>query len=79
MIADLHKRELSWIRDGRNPEEEFDRLYDAEPEVAGAEVETVSHDERLKYVLAGAAAALLIAGVACAAGLIFMIRRLRRA
>jgi tetratricopeptide (TPR) repeat protein len=35
--ADLRERELSWIRDGLDPEAEFDKLYDAEPEVSGLE------------------------------------------
>lgn len=33
--ADLREREVSWIRDGKDPEAEFDKLYDAEPEVSG--------------------------------------------
>lgn len=33
--AELHERELSWIREGQDPEAEFDKLYDAEPEVSG--------------------------------------------
>ena len=33
--AALHERELSWIRDGKDPEAEFDKLYETEPEVSG--------------------------------------------
>jgi tetratricopeptide (TPR) repeat protein len=33
--AELHEKELSWIRDGKNPETEFDKLFDHEPEVSG--------------------------------------------
>lgn len=31
----LRENELSWIRDGKNPEIEFDKLYDADPELSG--------------------------------------------
>jgi tetratricopeptide (TPR) repeat protein len=40
--AELRERELSWIRDGKDPEVEFDRLYIEEPHVSGLE-----HDEAL--------------------------------
>ncbi len=33
--AALHERELSWIRDGKDLEAEFDKLYETEPEVSG--------------------------------------------
>lgn len=33
--ANLHDRELSWIRDGKNPETEFDKLYHTAPEISG--------------------------------------------
>ena len=36
--AALRERELAWIRDGQDPEAEFDKLYAAEPEVAGMDV-----------------------------------------
>jgi tetratricopeptide (TPR) repeat protein len=36
--ADLHERELSWIRDGKDPEAEFDKLYETDPEVSGMNV-----------------------------------------
>ena len=32
---DLRNREIGWIRDGADPESEFDKLYDREPEVIG--------------------------------------------
>jgi hypothetical protein len=35
--AELREKELGWIRDGKNPEEEFDKLYDTEPEVSWAQ------------------------------------------
>lgn len=31
----LRENELSWIREGKNPEVEFDKLYDADPELSG--------------------------------------------
>jgi tetratricopeptide (TPR) repeat protein len=36
--AELRERELSWIRDGKDPEAEFDKLYETEPEVSGMNV-----------------------------------------
>jgi tetratricopeptide (TPR) repeat protein len=33
--ADLRARELAWIRDGQDPEAEFDKLYESEPELSG--------------------------------------------
>jgi tetratricopeptide (TPR) repeat protein len=36
--ADLSERERSWVRDGKDPEAEFDKLYTAEPEVSGMNV-----------------------------------------
>lgn len=33
--AKLRENELSWIREGKNPEVEFDKLYDADPELSG--------------------------------------------
>lgn len=52
--AELRERELSWIRDGKNPEAEFDKLYDAEPEVTGMDVKDpwLSPDDKLGIVLA---------------------------
>ena len=31
----LRENELSWIKEGKNPELEFDKLYDADPELSG--------------------------------------------
>lgn len=36
--GDLRKREIAWIRGGKNVEEEFDRLYDTEPTVRSVDV-----------------------------------------
>ena len=33
----LREKELSWIREGKNPEVEFDKLYDSDPELSGGE------------------------------------------
>ncbi len=35
--ADLREKESGWIRGGKNPEAEFDKLYTAEPELASPE------------------------------------------
>lgn len=37
--AELREKELTWIREGKNPEIEFDKLYDAEPELSGMGME----------------------------------------
>jgi tetratricopeptide (TPR) repeat protein len=37
--AELRDRELFWIRDGLDPEAEFDRLYTVSPESPGVEIE----------------------------------------
>ena len=33
----LRENELSWIREGKNSEVEFDKLYDSDPELSGGE------------------------------------------
>jgi len=54
--ADLHERELSWIRDGKDPEAEFDKLYDAKPEVSGMDAkDPLTPPERMRLFLIGAA------------------------
>src|SRR5262249_23672894 len=62
--ADLRERELSWIRDGKDPEAEFDKLYDTEPVVSGME-EPPPPDKRLKWALIGVGVlfAVLLGGV----------------
>lgn len=38
--AALHERELGWIRDGKNPDKEFDRLYAADLQLSVVDVQT---------------------------------------
>ena len=40
-FADVRKKESGWIEEGKNPEQEFDRLYDDEPRVATDESEVL--------------------------------------
>lgn len=72
---ELRDRELSWIREGKNPEAEFDRLYAADPEVSGMDVnDPMSPEEQLRLLVlvAGIVFILVIVG-----GAILVVRRLR--
>jgi hypothetical protein len=63
--AELRERELSWIRDGQDPEVEFDKLYETEPVVSGME-EPPPPGKQLKWALIGLGvlfAVVLLAGV----------------
>lgn len=62
--AELRERELGWIRDGKNPEAEFDKLYVAEPSVTGMDVtDPMNPMDRLLLLVAGAVVALTAFGV----------------
>lgn len=77
--ADLRERELSWIRDGKDPEAEFDKLYEAEPEVSGMDVkDPMSPDERLRLFLIAFGVALSLALGSGVIGIAFVIRDVRR-
>ncbi|QJW96570.1 hypothetical protein [Frigoriglobus tundricola] len=77
--ADLRERELSWIRDGKDPEAEFDRLYEAEPEVSGMDVsDPLTPPDRLRLFLTAAAAVAACSLVAGLIGIGFIIRHVRR-
>lgn len=57
--AELREKELTWIREGKNPEIEFDKLYDAEPELSG-----VGMNETIKrFATIGACITIMIACV----------------
>ena len=65
--ADLRERELSWIRDGKDPEAEFDKLYDSEPEVSGMDAKDTMSAETWDYIHLGAlGAGVILALVAVA-------------
>jgi tetratricopeptide (TPR) repeat protein len=74
--ADLREKELSWIRDGKNPEEEFNKFYTAEPEVESTDSnikqdsQFVAGIKRLGMIYGGAVILILLA--------IFGLRRLLR-
>lgn len=68
----LRERELAWIREGKNPEIEFDKLYDGDPEVSGMGP-LESHAERRAIRLGAAVLAII---VAVAIGRWFYRRRL---
>ncbi len=77
--ADLRGREMSWIRDGRDPEAEFDKLYDADPAVSGMDVrDPMSTDTRLVIMLGAVGVATVLTLAAAAAGAVYVVRRFRR-
>ena len=77
--ADLRERELSWIRDGKDPEAEFDKLYDAEPEVSGMDVrDPMTPDERMRWFLIGLGVAFALMAIATLVGVGFIVRHIRR-
>jgi tetratricopeptide (TPR) repeat protein len=59
--ADLRARELSWIRDGQDPEAEFDKLYDTEPEVSDLDPPApLAPNHRFRWLLLGLVGALVL-------------------
>jgi tetratricopeptide (TPR) repeat protein len=78
---DLQGRELNWIRDGMNPEAEFDQLYTQEPTAAGEPSDDVEYS-RFRYFLKNYPGGATAVGVILAALLLltaFVVRRYRRA
>ena len=74
--AELRARELSWIREGKDPEAEFARLYDADPEVSGMNASNpMSSDERLQRLVLAGATILFLVVAAGLAGAILLVRR----
>ncbi len=72
--AALKAKEASWIRDGKDADAEFDRLYSEEPEVAGNVTEAViGFGLENKLLLGIGLAAVLLAGI-----VVIMVRRRRR-
>jgi tetratricopeptide (TPR) repeat protein len=53
--AELSERERSWVRDGKDPEAEFDKLYAAEPVVSGLGVLDTLSAEKIILIVAGLA------------------------
>ena len=76
--ADLRERELSWIRDGKDPEAEFDKLY--EPEVSGMDAKDPMSAETWDYIRFGAMGVGAILALVAVALLGYRVyRRIRRA
>lgn len=76
--AELRSRELAWIREGKNPEDEFDRLYYAAPEVSGMDViDPLTRKELRQRQLLGAGIVLVLIIAAGLAGAVFLVRRIR--
>ncbi len=77
--ADLRERELSWIREGKDPEAEFDKLYDREPEVSGMDVkDPMSPAERERWLLIGLGIGCAIGLVVALVGVVLVVRNVRR-
>lgn len=73
--AELRERELAWIRDGKDPEAEFDKLYGTEPEVSGMDVQDpVSPKERLRWALIAGVATAALGFVVTAASAALLVR-----
>lgn len=74
--AELRERELGWIRDGKNPEAEFDKLYFAEPEVSGMDLrDPMNPMDRLMLFVVCAAVVVLTVFVV---GVWLIVRYVRR-
>ena len=79
--AALRERELGWLRDGQDPEAEFDKLYAADPEVTGMDVrDPMDPRDREALFLGAVCVGCVGALVGLAAGSALLLRRhLRRA
>lgn len=65
--SELREKELTWIRDGKNPEVEFDKLYDAEPQLSGSASDAARSAIRVVgLAVVGAGAALVLGWLAVA-------------
>ncbi len=77
--ADLREKELAWIRDGKDPEAEFDKLYEIEPEVAGMDVkDPMSNPEKIEIAIVVAGVLLVLFAVAALVGTFLLIRQYGR-
>lgn len=73
--SDLKAREIGWIRDGKNPEAEFDLLYTEEPSVQTVDP---TNDILPQNSLFARSAGTIFVGVAVLAGIIIGLRRFTR-
>jgi tetratricopeptide (TPR) repeat protein len=76
---ELRQNELAWIRDGKNPEQEFDRLYYEEPAVSTAteDDETPPARNILGLILFGLVVVVLF-GLVVFAGVLAVVRLVAR-
>jgi tetratricopeptide (TPR) repeat protein len=86
--AELREKEIGWIRDGKNPEEEFDKLYAQEPLVRGdigpdtAQADQARRAQKERMVMRavlGVPAIVLIAAFAAAIFIAYRVVRTLRA
>lgn len=77
---DLRQKETQWIQEGKDPEAEFDRLYQAAPALPGMEVSDplLSSDQRLVAVLVGVGITLVAVVLGVIAGGIYLFIRFAR-
>lgn len=77
--AELRDRESSWIRDGRNPEKEFDRLYAAAPKLPGMNVkDPPPANETLDFSIKTAFVLVVVVAIGGLVGSVFLLRALWR-
>ncbi|MCE9533562.1 MAG: hypothetical protein K8T89_20925 [Planctomycetes bacterium] len=74
--AVLREKELSWIRDGIDPEAEFDKLYDVEPVASGMDVkDPMSYVDKMTVLFVVGVIVCCIFVLACLWGAFVLIRR----
>src|SRR5207245_778267 len=81
--AELREREIGWIRDGKDPEAEFGRLYAEEPGTVTPEPDSGPRRSELVRVYSDwkrpiSAAGGILAVVGVAAGALLFLRRRNR-
>ncbi len=77
--AALKAKEVAWIANGANVEEEFDRLYQEEPASASTSPEPLlTHDQQIVASIVGAIAGLIVAVIVVVWGLIRLSRLIDR-
>ena len=63
--AEVQQNELAWIKEGKNPEKEFDRVYYQEPSIFGAPEPENSPPIAYKALAAGVLVLILVVFIGC--------------
>ncbi|MFL5342654.1 MAG: hypothetical protein ACJ8F7_21185 [Gemmataceae bacterium] len=74
----LQQYEIAWIRDGRNPEEEFDKLYAADPEMSPSSEGNPMQTPVVRRFVIGWTAGGVAVVVVFIAAVVWIVRRRRR-